>query len=88
MYSMSALKTPKCISGFGILTVDFEHKGTINPVPLMLTFDMLWSGKDKIPANIYLFKLRNRNARKRCEICSKLTIKQQNEVNDLFWCFY
>ena len=27
------------------------------------------------PANIYLFKVINRNARKRCEICSKLTIK-------------
>ena len=28
-----------------------------------------------IPANIYLFKVNNRNIRKRCEICSKLTIK-------------
>ena len=27
------------------------------------------------PANIYLFKDNNRNSRKRCEICSKLTIK-------------
>ena len=27
------------------------------------------------PANIYLFKVDNRNTRKRCEICSKLTIK-------------
>ena len=27
------------------------------------------------PANIYLFKVNNRNTRKRCEICSKLTIK-------------
>ena len=26
-------------------------------------------------ANIYFFKLNNRNTRKRCEICSKLTIK-------------
>ena len=26
-------------------------------------------------ANIYLFKLNNRNTRKRCEICSKLPIK-------------
>ena len=26
-------------------------------------------------ANIYLFKFNNRNTRKRCEICSKLTIK-------------
>ena len=27
------------------------------------------------PANIYLVKVNNRNTRKRCEICSKLTIK-------------
>ena len=27
------------------------------------------------PANIYLFKVNNRNTRKRCEICSTLTIK-------------
>ena len=27
------------------------------------------------PANIYLFKVNNRNTRKRCKICSKLTIK-------------
>ena len=27
------------------------------------------------PANICLFKLNNKNPRKRCEICSKLTIK-------------
>ena len=27
------------------------------------------------PVNIYLFKVNNRNTRKRCEICSKLTIK-------------
>ena len=28
------------------------------------------------PANIYLFKVNNINARRRCEICSKLTIKR------------
>ena len=30
---------------------------------------------DDNPANIYLFKVNNRNARKRCETSSKLTIK-------------
>ena len=30
---------------------------------------------DYAPANIYLFKVNNKNIRKRCEICSKLTIK-------------
>ena len=28
-----------------------------------------------IPVGIYLFKVNNRNARTRCEICAKLTIK-------------
>ena len=28
-----------------------------------------------IVANIYLFKVNNRNTKKRCEICSELTIK-------------
>ena len=31
--------------------------------------------REATPANIYLFKVNNRNTGKRCEICSKLTIK-------------
>ena len=31
--------------------------------------------KRNFPANIYLFKVNNKNTRKRCEICSQLTIK-------------
>ena len=31
--------------------------------------------KTYIPANIYLFKVNNRNTRRRCEICSKLSIR-------------
>ena len=30
---------------------------------------------NKYPANVYLFKVNNRNIRKRCKISSKLTIK-------------
>ena len=40
------------------------------------------------PANIYLFKVNNRNTRKRCEICSKLTIKTPERRLTSFWCFY
>ena len=40
-----------------------------------------------IPANIYLFKVDNRYNRKRCEICSKLTKKHQNDVNDVVLVF-
>ena len=39
------------------------------------------------PANIYLFKVNNRNNRKRCEICLKLTIKQQNDVIEVVLVF-
>ena len=31
--------------------------------------------EDLTPAQIYLFNVNSRNTRKRCEICSKLTIK-------------
>ena len=34
-----------------------------------------------IPANIYLFKVNNKNPRKRSEIC--LTVKHRNDVNDV-----
>ena len=36
---------------------------------------MLWIVRTGFPANIYPFKVNNRNIRKKCEICSKLTIK-------------
>ena len=32
-------------------------------------------GRNCYPANIYLFKVNNRNTRKRCKTCSKFTIK-------------
>ena len=41
----------------------------------MGTFDCKEECLRNIPANIYLFKVGNRNFRKRCEICSKLAIK-------------
>ena len=37
--------------------------------------DTKWVNERGYPANIYLFKIINRNTRKRREICSKLTIK-------------
>ena len=32
-----------------------------------------------IPGKIYFFKVSNRNTRKKCEICSKLTIKKPQQ---------
>ena len=37
--------------------------------------DLHFKSSDSFPPNIYLFKVSNKNTRKRCEICSKLTIK-------------
>ena len=30
---------------------------------------------DKFPANIYLLKVKNKSSRKKCEICSNLTME-------------
>ena len=38
-------------------------------------YDLLTECKQKNPANICLFKVNSRNFRKRCEICSKVTMK-------------
>ena len=42
----------------------------------------------RIPADIYLFKVNYRSTRKRCEICPKLTKKQQNDVRDVIFLFW
>ena len=34
-----------------------------------------FGSKMAFPANIYLFKIKNRNTKKRCDVCSKLTVK-------------
>ena len=39
------------------------------------------------PANIHFFKVNNRSTRKRCEICSKLTLKHQNDISDVVLLF-
>ena len=36
---------------------------------------MVDASSNPYPANIYLIKVNNKNTRKRCEICSKFTIK-------------
>ena len=41
----------------------------------LILFSWLILNKFSLLTNIYLFKVNNRNARKSCEICSKLTIK-------------
>ena len=42
------------------------------------------NGNRIIPAGNYIFKVNNRSTRKRCEICSKLTIKTPERCFDAF----
>ena len=41
------------------------------------------------PTNVYLFKVKNRSTRKRCEICSKLTTKTPEwRQCDVLWTYF
>ena len=57
------------------LTVKFlgiNSRITLNDLPQVLLY---------APVNIYLFTVDNRNTRKKCEICSKLTVRHQNNID-------
>ena len=41
-----------------------------------------------MPVGIYVVKVNNRNTRTRCEMCSKLTVKTQEQCLESFWCVY
>ena len=55
----------------------------------MIRFHSFSKPSDKIkePVNIYLFKVNNRNPRKRCEICSKILIWTAERHRYLWTCF-
>ena len=68
-----------------VFSANFEHISHAFLVFLLtnlVTYLFPGLNKKPIPANIYLFKVNNKNTRKRCEICSKLTIKTPER------CFY
>ena len=56
----------------------------INNYVSVTKFNELWKHKhnteETCPAGIYLFKVYNKNTRKRCEICSKGIIKKPPEL--------
>ena len=54
--------------------------------PFYTTCSILALETSEHPTDIYLFKVNNRNIRKRCKICSKSTIKTMTSMT--FWCFY
>ena len=61
------------------VTFDLNLRGLPNAsvgiIPITFSVTRLFLGCYSYPANIYLFKVDNRNTRKWCDICSKLTIK-------------
>ena len=59
----------------GVSFVDFEQVNVNWAVTKRLVVFKNCGKCVKDPANIYLFKVNNRNTRKTCEICSKLTLK-------------
>ena len=58
----------------------FEH---INVLVLVFLLWLELSRSNSFPAKIYLFKVNNRNTRKRYEICSKLTIETPEQCHCL-----
>ena len=57
------------LQNMGLFTTWFEKHN------VQSNSDIRHDHEQKNPANIYSFKVKNRNTEKRCEICSKLTIK-------------
>ena len=54
-----------------------------NRVNVTVTVSLESSKREEksFPANSYLFKINNRNTRKRCKICGKLTVKTPERRN-------
>ena len=59
-----------------------EHCIGLKWINFVLFNQLIW--KRSYPTDIYLLKVNDRNTRKRCEICSKLTIK----APDTIWFLY
>ena len=65
----------------GLLPEDFDETPRQKKIQDQVTY--------RYAANIYLFKINNRNIRKRCEICSALTVKKNRMTSMTPFCgFY
>ena len=59
-----------------VLLLDYEdQRQHICLINFYLIIAWIFCTPNYFPGNIYLFKINNKNTRKRCEICSELTIK-------------
>ena len=73
MFAKNLKKTVRILVNLGCLWTGIVQQNVVDVVvSQQQTFVLLLNCI--IPGNIYLFKV-NRNIRKRCEICLKLTIK-------------
>ena len=80
-FSLSSLYTDKSASNLTGKYI-FKVKNYGEKWAQLVSFCCLY------PSNTYLFKVNNRNTRKRCEVCSKLTIKTTTTSGTSFKCFY
>ena len=65
---------PNFIWGLRIISVENQWDARLG-LGSHLNFPVTFVSKSPSPTNIYLLKVNNRNSSKRCDICSKLTIK-------------
>ena len=67
------LETRKLIPSPKVATYDLQP--TMSAMEVGQAVRKIFKRFRSSPASIYLLKVNNRNTRKKCEICSKLTIK-------------
>ena len=68
------------MSSIGNIRHNFEKKGLLfrnlfNFLKRIQPLQIYAKSIERVPANIYLFKVKNRNTRKRCEVCSESKIE-------------
>ena len=69
--------------GWGLVQILRNSPKYLNPEIFTAKF-CFWNIFDPLSTIIYLLKINNWYTRKRCEICSKLTVKTQTS----FWCLW
>ena len=68
------------------LSTDFCQQQALKGYPISSQCSVFIFSKSISPANIYLLKINNKNNRKRCEICTKLTTKTPERNLETFCC--
>ena len=77
------LATDHCVEFSLSLKYQRQNNNTMDVIPLSLVLALNKTSRTN-QVNIHLFQVNIRNSRKRCEICSELTMKTSTS----FSCFY